>query len=175
MKKVFVNSVPVVRMHHYPVVTLGGTYPEIDTPVGGTWWSSDPSSISVDIPGKIIVLGPTLKEYDTLVYSVTTTCGTSSDTMICYLPSSVKNVTNPNSSLNIFPNPNKGTFTVAFVSESEEMANVVITNIMGQKVKEFMAPANKLSEISIDQPDGIYLLSATTTTARYDVKIRVAR
>jgi Secretion system C-terminal sorting domain len=179
-KKVYVNSVPVVRISHYVNVAIGGQYPMYDTPATGTWWSSDESSIRFVAGPKMIVLGythDTVNYNDTLIYTVTNLCGVTRDTLIYHLPSpwvKVNNIANPVSSLNVFPNPSNGNFNIIFGSEVDEAAHVVVTNIMGQKVQEFMVPVNQPSEFKLDQPDGIYLLSASTQTARYDVKIVVS-
>ena len=178
-KKIYVNSVPVVRIHHYTLVAVGGQYPLLDTPATGTWWSSDYSSITF-AGGKMIVLGythDTVNYNDTLIYTVTNLCGVTRDTLIYNLPNpnvKVANVPNPVSGLNVFPNPGNGNFNLMFTSEIEENAHVVLSNIMGQKVNEFTVSSNKLAEFVINQPDGVYLLSASTATARFDLKIVVS-
>ena len=177
-KKIYVNSVPVVSVHHYNLVVLGGQYPLLDTPATGTWWSSDYSSITF-AGGKMIVIAPshdTVNWNDTLIYTVTNLCGVTRDTLIYFLPNPhvlVENVPNPVSSVNVFPNPGNGSFTLHFGSEISETANVVISNIMGQKVIEFTVQSNTLTPVTIDQADGVYLLSAYTATARFDIKVVV--
>ncbi len=78
-----------------------------------------------------------------------------------------------NTALNVFPNPNRGTFTMNLLSDIDEEAHVVITNVVGQKVKEFITTTNKTVDIKLDQAPGIYLISASTTHGRYVAKIEI--
>jgi hypothetical protein len=73
----------------------------------------------------------------------------------------------------VFPNPNNGVFTMQLLSGSQEPVQVTVTNIMGRKVKEFTTTTNRATDITLDQPAGIYILSATAGNRRYIQKITV--
>lgn len=66
-------------------------------------------------------------------------------------------------SLRLFPNPNDGDFTVNFSSPVEEQVHLVIASITGQKVRDIIASANSLIQVSLrGVAPGIYHLSAAT-------------
>ncbi len=76
-------------------------------------------------------------------------------------------------SLKIFPNPNGGVFTMNLLSDADEEVHVVITNIVGEKVRELITTTNKATDIKLDHAAGIYLISATTEHGRYVAKVEV--
>ena len=73
------------------------------------------------------------------------------------------------------PNPNQGTFTLTLPSVNNEVAHVVISNLLGEKVKELDVATNADINVSIDASNGIYLLSAATKNSRYTARIIVTR
>lgn len=64
----------------------------------------------------------------------------------------VNNIAKNAGSVNIFPNPNNGEFNFNLVSDNEEPANVVITNVLGEKVKELTVSTNKAHHMIFDAP-----------------------
>jgi hypothetical protein len=56
---------------------------------------------------------------------------------------------------------------------TDEEAHIIVTNIVGEKVKEFDLATNAVNNVSLGQPAGIYFLSATTLNSKYFVKIVV--
>ena len=74
----------------------------------------------------------------------------------------VKTINSPLADLGIYPNPSQGTFVVNVSSDIEEKAQIVITNVMGEKVNEINTYTNHPRNINIDTPPGIYMLSAIT-------------
>ena len=78
-----------------------------------------------------------------------------------------------NSEMKLLPNPNKGIFTMNLQSGYDEPVNVVITNILGEKVKELNTNTNNTIEVTLDQHAGIYFLSATTDHGKYIAKVMV--
>ena len=74
--------------------------------------------------------------------------------------------------INIFPNPSTtGSFTVNIIAPTNNEVQVVITNILGEKLKEITALTNRPTELYLDAPTGIYLLSAITPHGKYTQKI----
>ena len=71
----------------------------------------------------------------------------------------------PNNGITIYPNPNAGAFKLTISSVNDEKASVVITNILGEKVKELITITNKPLEVGIDVPTGVYFVSVTTHDA----------
>jgi len=86
---------------------------------------------------------------------------------------SVKQLASAGSELKLAPNPNKGIFTMNLLSENNEQVRIVITNILGEQVKEFTATTNTDTEISLNAAAGIYLLSANTEHGRYVARVVV--
>jgi len=99
--------------------------------------------------------------------------GFSNDLTIEVAPVGVKSLTSSSTELMLVPNPNKGVFNMTLVSDNSEQADVVITNILGEKVKEFNIATNNTTEIKLDVAPGIYILSATTSEGRFEAKVMV--
>ncbi len=89
------------------------------------------------------------------------------------VPAGVNDLTGGAAALKLQPNPNNGTFTMNMLSANNGPVHVVITNVLGKKVKEFTAATNTDVEVSIGQPAGIYMLSATTEHGRFTEKVTV--
>jgi sugar lactone lactonase YvrE len=79
------------------------------------------------------------------------------------------------SNLKVFPNPNKGTFSVLVNSENDEQATVVVTNIIGAKVSEFKTYTNKQLDMQLKAPSGIYFITAYTSTGKWCEKITITQ
>lgn len=70
------------------------------------------------------------------------------------------------------PNPSVGIFELKINEVSNENAKVIITNILGQKIKEFEVKTNAIYMLNIDVP-GLYLINATTTHGSACTKLLV--
>jgi len=75
------------------------------------------------------------------------------------------------SSLTIFPNPNSGKFTVNLADNKSLEACLIITNSAGETVKELTIPTNQKTEIKLETPPGIYLLTCVTGKVSKSEKI----
>ncbi len=75
--------------------------------------------------------------------------------------------------LKIFPNPNKGAFTLNLHVEETQEVHITITDILGRKVKEFTAETNKDTDVEISRVPGIYLLSVTGKNGSNSAKVIV--
>jgi len=75
----------------------------------------------------------------------------------------------------VYPNPNNGVFTCNLFSGTNEPVNIIVTNIVGEKVKEITTNANTATEIRIDGPAGIYFVSASAATGNYMIKVVVTK
>ena len=56
-------------------------------------------------------------------------------------------------------------------SDINQDVHVIITNVLGEKVKEFTTTTNKVTELQINDAAGIYLLTASTANGRHVAKV----
>ena len=69
-----------------------------------------------------------------------------------------------------FPNPSNGNFTLAIQSEKASEVTVLISNLIGQQMKEFNqhlnAGLNAISVQNLQLPDGKYLVNIISNDGR---------
>jgi hypothetical protein len=156
-------------------VCLGHKDTLTDIAPGGVWSSYNTSLATVSATG---IVYPVSAGVDTIYYKVTNSCGTTTAklhvkilaTGACH--TEVNEVNKPIvTELQVFPNPNTGSFTMNLSSENDEEVEVVITNIVGAKIWQLITTTNKESYIVLNSSPGIYLLSASTTHGRYNAKV----
>ncbi len=75
--------------------------------------------------------------------------------------------------LQLFPNPNDGSFTCNLLSAAAEPVQIVVTNVLGAKVQEYATCTNTPGVIKLFVPPGIYMLTAITEHGRQMVKVVV--
>ena len=178
---VFSRQVVVLDSVRHPDSITRGVYVDssiwVQTP--GTWTSSNPSVaifISGSSSGIIVIHGHGTA---TITYTAANRCGTTDTTFVIDIPSStvsgVNEITGGVSVLNVYPNPSTGDFTINMASDLTEQAVVTVTNIVGEKVKEFTIATNQPTELSLDQPDGVYFISTVTSTGKYSAKVTITR
>ena len=143
-----------------------------DGSIGGAWNSSNAAIATVSSGGMITgITGGSV----TISYSVTNSCGTATATqMLTVNPctTGIENISNSATPfITIFPNPNKGLFTVNISTNYNEHAQIIITNILGEKVKEITIPTNKETGVQLQTPAGIYFISAVTKNESFTNKI----
>ena len=90
----------------------------------------------------------------------------------CHSVTGVKQLTRK-AEISLFPNPNTGTFTLNVSSNSNEVAHVIATNMLGCKVKEFTISTNKEQEITTNLSAGVYMLSIITSEGRHVERVVV--
>ena len=73
--------------------------------------------------------------------------------------------------LQVYPNPNNGTFVINYTSDRDEQVRITVTNIVGKVVEDMTIPSNKAIDVKINQPAGVYLLSAVTAEKRQLIKL----
>lgn len=83
----------------------------------------------------------------------------------------VNNISNETSDIIVSPNPNRGFFTINISSAISQQVEIIITNMLGQKIKEYTTQTNNLLEVYITTPPGIYLISAVTASGRTTTKM----
>lgn len=87
----------------------------------------------------------------------------------------VKNISTAPPTLTISPNPNHGSFTLSINEPFVSLSNctITITNILGEKVKEFTTTTNQQTQVQLAAPPGMYFITATTATQTTTSKIVV--
>ena len=77
--------------------------------------------------------------------------------------------------VNVFPNPNSGTFTVNIGSDFTEEGTIEVTNMVGEKVMDVPCTTNHDVEMHLNQPGGIYLVTVVTPHGRYVTRIVISK
>jgi len=150
-----------------------------DATTGGLW-SSTTASIATASSAIGAVYGAAVG-VDTIKYTITNSCGSVAVRHeVTVRPfggtcvSGVSGIGTPeHTELKVFPNPNRGTFTMNLLSENDELANVAITSMWGVAVKEYSITTNTEQEINLNVPAGIYFVIATSVHGKYQAKIVV--
>ena len=87
----------------------------------------------------------------------------------------INTISNEVAMLKITPNPNPGQFTVNLSSGIDEETHFIITNIVGEKIREVTGSTNHPVSIQLDVPGGIYFLSAKTVHGNCTNKVMVVK
>ena len=74
----------------------------------------------------------------------------------------VNTISKSKSSINVFPNPGQGYFSMTINTITDEEAHVMITNLTGEEVNNVDARTNTMLHIQLNQPAGMYFISAVT-------------
>ena len=176
ISKVMKISRPPVDSLVYPATTaLGETIDISGYPVGGVWTTTN-NIVAEIVSGHFLAI--LQGGADTVIYTATNACGSTSDSFVIHPPVlnlAVGGVNTANASLNIYPNPSHGEFILNLESDKTEQAVVTITNVVGERVKEVVTTTNVKFDINLDQPAGIYFLSAKTADGTYSAKINIVK
>ena len=73
--------------------------------------------------------------------------------------------------MSLYPNPTNGSFIFNLISASNSDVQIIVSNVLGQKVKELQVAANKETTIDLDAPAGIYFVTAIVAGERIVKKI----
>ena len=76
--------------------------------------------------------------------------------------------------MSVYPNPNNGSFTINITSQDNELAHIVVTNVLGQTVKEINAATNKSQSVDLNAAAGVYFITATTANGMWNGKLEVS-
>ncbi|MCW3123800.1 MAG: surface protein, partial [Flavipsychrobacter sp.] len=156
---------------------------------GGTWSSSSfftafvtGTTVSGFEVGAVIGILPGVA---TITYTVNNGCGKSTATVDitvlsieeCNLLGPLKNnaVSIVDDGLKVYPNPSSGTFNLNLSAATTQDVQVVITNMVGESVSSFTTTTNKVNDITLDVPPGIYFINAATATVKYKAKVTITR
>lgn len=86
----------------------------------------------------------------------------------------VKSINDFSNAFSAYPNPSKGTINVRVNMAFTESIKIILSNLLGQVLSEFIITTNKDNEIYLDVPDGLYILTANTPTGRISQKIVIS-
>jgi Secretion system C-terminal sorting domain len=93
---------------------------------------------------------------------------------VWYSTSSVPPVHKGATQLSVFPNPaSHGIFTCNIITDTNDDAKLVITNILGQVVLRASCITNTPSSITLNAPPGLYFITAHTSTGKITSKLVV--
>ncbi len=175
-RSITVTAAPsAASIHGIDTLCPGFTTTLIDTATGGTWVSSNTSIATVSSTGVVTSVAPGTVN---MLYIITNSCGSDTATF----PFSVRtpgacntsvNMVGNEHSLAIFPNPNKGSFTFNLSSGSNDEVQIIITNILGEKIKQMKTTTNKATVVQLNVPSGVYFISAATANEQYIDRVLV--
>ncbi len=171
-KPIFVNQPPVITISGPASVALSGAYTLVGSPAGGTWSTNNMAMTSLIGYGYFVVIDTGTSVF---TYTAANTCGSRTKTFTVALPgggtSGVNGVAGETAKLSVYPNPSQGAVTVNFAAANSQKVTVTVTNIAGQKVTELTTMTNTPVNVTLNEPAGVYLLTAVTA----DGKSQVAR
>jgi sugar lactone lactonase YvrE len=144
---------------------------------GGTWSSSSSSIATVSAAGVVTGVAPGTA---TITYTVSNSCGTATGikafkvraASVC--PTGIAEVTTVNK-FEVYPNPSNGQFVAQVISGADEEVNIVVTNVLGEKIREIKTTTGKQTIISAEMPAGIYFFYATTPHGQWKEQVVVTQ
>jgi len=150
-----------------------------ETVSGGAWSSSDTSIVTVNATTGVVT--GVSSGYANVFYTITNMCGTGT-TVVTIHDLGSHRPANDNSdplpaadeAMQTWPNPTQGNLFVKVSSGTAKEAHVVVSNVIGEIVKDVMLETNIATGITIGSVPGIYFLTATAGTNKYSTRIEVA-
>lgn len=107
---------------------------------------------------------------DTVVYIFTNSCGSDTVVQAIEVKDCPAGIGGPqvagNEALQLWPSPASGSVSILLSAPISESVSVVITNVMGQMVKELNIATNRSTEMELNVPPGVYTVSAITSQGR---------
>lgn len=149
-------------------VCEGRTYTFTDPATGGAWTSSDITKATVSTSGDVTGVAAGTA---TISYTVTNSCGTATATRTitvisvteCALGSNMYAVKNMATELTVYPNPNRGTFTLTHNMADGQNVHLAILDAVGRTVyNQDLILTDSKAEIALKNvAAGVYMLIAT--------------
>ncbi len=75
--------------------------------------------------------------------------------------------------LRVWPNPSSGAFSLRLSATVNETAEVVVTNVVGEVVKQFSSATNKDMEVILYTSPGVYFVTVTTASGKWMEKVLI--
>lgn len=88
---------------------------------------------------------------------------------------SVQAINSPVQDIYIYPNPSNGDFTINVSSAINEQAHIIITDIVGQKVKDIYTNTNIPLNVKLDEQAGLYFINITTIRGAGNAKLIITQ
>jgi sugar lactone lactonase YvrE len=159
-------------------ICIGATTITLSDTVSGGLWSK--SNLCAGVTGNV-VFGLT-SGTDTIYYIVSNACGNDSASHTVVVGDCEAGVNTPAygktsgqaDKVTVFPNPNDGAFVINVLSGTDEEVRIVVTNMMGERVKELTVRSNEAVPVAIKGGAGIYFLSAVSAGGVWTEKIVVS-
>jgi hypothetical protein len=144
-----------------------------ETDAGGIWSYSNGLNTSITFSGVVTGIEP---GHDTIIYTIINSCGIVSAifpfTVRSYLACNTGvDQINYDEAIKIYPNPSDGNFSLFIASAISEDVKIIVTNIIGQKVKELQIKTNAVNDINLGNTPGIYFLKANGSNESYSGKL----
>ncbi len=180
-KTVTVNGLPALAVIAGPDTLCPGAQITLSSSLSGGTWSAVTGNTSVAGSGGSAVVTGISSGVDSVKYTLTNSCGS---TVAKYVVT-VFSVSHCDTTLSamlakgetlgvlVYPNPSHDEITVEFNSQTNEPSTLVITNILGEKVREWFVRDNKTTIPVNDLPYGTYILVATKGGKQYYYRIFV--
>jgi len=144
---------------------------------GGSWFTITSGADSVSASGRVYGLTPGT---GIIYYRLSNGCGSDTtapfpvivDTSYCHF-TAVATIDEISSGLSLFPNPNNGHFFIKVSSADKDDLQIVITNLVGEKVFETETETNRHVEIMQNLKSGVYFITAASKNGRWTEKLVV--
>lgn len=149
-------------------VCMGGTATFVSSVAGGIF-STRTGNATAATGGTITGI---TEGIDTVVYIFTNSCGSDTATHIIEVKDCPAAIGTPQTAagreaLQVWPSPASGSVSIMLSSPVSEPVTVVITNVMGQVVKELGMATNRQQEITLHLSPGVYTVAAATAQGRW--------
>jgi trimeric autotransporter adhesin len=142
-----------------PTVCIAATTSLTHTASGGTWSSSNASIATVDATGNCsgLAVGSAL-----ITYTLPTGCYSMFGMGVIACPTEVKTARDNNCTINVYPNPSAGTFSIS-LPDREGNSVVTVSDILGKTILTRDAGNNKTIDCTIPNAiPGNYFVKVTT-------------
>lgn len=175
---VAVKSGPVVGVITGNASVCVGTKDTLTvTPSGGTWNVSN-GNVTISATSSDVIITGVTAGVDTIVYTLANDCGSAVAVFPVTVCNSTEGVaqlgsTQAGEMLHVWPNPNDGVFSVLLISDVDAPVQLIVTNIIGEKVKEISTVTNRITPLKLKTAAGIYFINATTAGNSYAAKVVV--
>ncbi len=118
---------------------------------------------------------------DTIKYTLSNACGSAVTAFPitvysighCDSANGVNNVVANAATFSVYPNPARSAVTFNMQSQSHESVVITLSNIVGEKVKEWTIQPNVPSEQDLDLVPGVYVVTAIDGNVRYVTRLVV--
>jgi hypothetical protein len=88
-----------------------------------------------------------------------------------FQPVGVGQVNDTHVTVAVTPNPNGGNFAVQLTGAVQVTAELLIADVTGRVVYHTQADSSGTTQVALDQPPGMYLLTVQTEYGRFTQKI----